>query len=195
MKQRLSPRASRYDYSSPWSYFITVCTKNRHHYFGKIISGTVYLSEIGKICEQEIEQTMIIRPWVIIDEFVVMPNHIHLLIIIDKPKRVGTHGNASVWNNKKDVLPHVPATNQSIVPITNPPMETVGSIIRQIKSRVKKYTNLHKIAFARQGRYHDHIIRDTVEYERIKRYIRQNPSNRSKDILHKQQTELDLFVG
>lgn len=193
MRQRISPRASRYDYSSPWSYFITICTKNRAHYFGDIDDWKIYLSQIGKICELEIKQTTTIRPWVIIDEYVVMPNHVHVLMIINKPNHagtVGTHSNASVeLYTKMDVLPHVPTTpNESISNVGNAPIETVWSIIRQIKSRVKKQANMHAIPFERQSRYHDHIIRTEEEYTRIKSYIRYNPSNRSKDKLHKHQT-------
>jgi hypothetical protein len=63
------------------------------------------------------------------------------------------------------------------------PTETLWSIIRNIKSRVTKYANQNNITFARQSRYHDHIIRNENEYNRIKYYIQTNPTNRDTDSL------------
>lgn len=60
--------------------------------------------------------------------------------------------------------------------------QTVGSVVRNIKARVKKYANQHDIPFARQGNFHDHIIRDEKELDRIREYIRNNPLKRLQDI-------------
>jgi putative transposase len=192
--QRKSPRRKDYDYSSPWWYFITICTKNREHYFGEIIDKMMNLSEIGTICAQEIKDTTKRRSHIRIDEYIVMPNHIHILMIIGgKPypiennnisnpvdnisNDVGTYGNTSLSNNTsniQDALPRVP---------TKQPIESLWSIIRNIKSRVTKYANQHDIIFARQPLYHDHIIRNEQEYQRIKYYIQTNPQNRDNDSL------------
>jgi putative transposase len=81
MKNRISPRASRYDYTSPGGYFVTICTKDRVHYFGEINNGEMILNDLGKICSQEIEN-MSNRITVDIHEYIVMPNHIHLLLVM-----------------------------------------------------------------------------------------------------------------
>lgn len=167
---RKSPRKKGYDYTSPWWYFVTICTKNREHYFGTNIDGQMILSSLGEICKQEILDTEQKRPHIRIDEYIVMPNHIHLLMIIgNKPyTTVGTDGNPSFI---QDTLPRVPT-------------ESLWSIIRNIKSRVTKYANLNNLIFARQSRFHDHIIRNENEYRRIKYYIQTNPTNRENDSLY-----------
>lgn len=81
MKQRKSPRAQRYDYTSPGGYFITICTKDREHYFGEIENGKMILNELGKYSYDEIER-LATRKTVDIHEWIVMPNHIHILLIM-----------------------------------------------------------------------------------------------------------------
>lgn len=147
------------------------------------------------------------------------------MIIIDKPGPiemhentiktdthrhiVGTYDNASSYDrtddNQKDTLPHVPIDPQrtptDIQWIPNNlqcvSIETLWSIIRNIKSRVSTYASKNDIVFARQGRYHDHIIRNESEYapqkvpfrdQKIKYYIQTNPANRNTDSLRKVTT-------
>lgn len=85
-KQIYNPKSNRlqnYDYGSNWWYFITICTKNRENYFGEIIDGKMILNEIWKIVEKYYLEIIEHFPFVILDEFVIMPNHIHGIIIID----------------------------------------------------------------------------------------------------------------
>ena len=79
-----STRLQNWDYCWAGAYFITICTKNREHYFGEIENGEMRLSEIGHIAEQEWIKTFDMRPDMNIQmgEFVVMPNHFHAIIII-----------------------------------------------------------------------------------------------------------------
>lgn len=76
---RKSPRAKRYDYSFWWMYFTTICTKCRECYFWKIKNGEMILSEIGKICEEELQKMLNKRSDVDMHNYVIMPNHVHLL--------------------------------------------------------------------------------------------------------------------
>jgi putative transposase len=78
---RKSPRASRYDYTSSGGYFVTICTKDREHYFGEIIDGNMILNDLGIYTNTEI-QRLSERKSVDIHEQIVMPNHIHLLLIM-----------------------------------------------------------------------------------------------------------------
>ena len=80
---RRSIRLPQYDYTQPGGYFITVCTTNRECLFGKIRNGTISLNEYGTIVRAEWERTAIIRPNVVLDAFVVMPNHVHGIIILN----------------------------------------------------------------------------------------------------------------
>ncbi len=81
-KQRRSIRLSQYDYGQPGSYFITFCTNNRACILSSILDGKITLLPIGKIVEEEILRTQTIRENVTIDAFVIMPNHVHLLVTI-----------------------------------------------------------------------------------------------------------------
>jgi len=192
LPQRTSPRRNNYDYGSPWGYFVTICTKDRAYYFWEIIDWVMDISPIGQICSQEIIDTNDRRNYVEIDEYIIMPNHIHLLLFINTIPAVGTCGNTSSMESdishyphqsnvrsESDTLPCVPTKNQNIPTIK--PEQTLWSIIRNIKSRVTKYAHQHNITFARQLRYHDHIIRNEDSYNRIKYYIQTNPQNRESD--------------
>ena len=81
LPQRKSPRATWHDYNGA-NYFITICTKNHDLYFGDVVDGRMELSEIGEWAVKQIEQTAIIRQNdVEIPLFVVMPNHVHLIVV------------------------------------------------------------------------------------------------------------------
>ncbi len=79
-----SIRLPGWDYHNVWYYFITICTKNREHYFGMIKNGEMVLSDIGKIANQYRLDIPKHFPHVSLDAFVIMPNHIHWIISINK---------------------------------------------------------------------------------------------------------------
>lgn len=78
-----SSRLPEWDYSSG-EYFVTICTKDRECYLGEIIDGKMRLNELGNIIDEEIQNTSKIRENVIIDTYVIMPDHIHIIICIEK---------------------------------------------------------------------------------------------------------------
>jgi putative transposase len=83
---RRSIRLRGYDYSQAGAYFLTICTFQRTCLFGENSDGTVKLSDIGKIAEEEWIKTAEVRKYVELDAFVVMPNHVHgILVIGDAP--------------------------------------------------------------------------------------------------------------
>ena len=84
LPQRKSPRATWHDYNGG-RYFVTFCTKNHDLYFGDVIDGRMELSEIGKFALHCIEKIPEINDNVAVPEFVVMPNHVHMIVIIDNP--------------------------------------------------------------------------------------------------------------
>src|SRR5262245_43829585 len=77
-----SARLKGWDYTRAGLYFITVCTRNRECFFGEVKNGEVHLSAIGDIVAEEWKKTATIRPNVALDEWVVMPNHLHGILII-----------------------------------------------------------------------------------------------------------------
>ena len=85
-REKYNPKSNRlqnYDYSQNWGYFITICTHERQHYFGEIIDWKMIMNEYWKIVEKEILNTKTIRKNVILDDFIIMPNHVHMVIIIN----------------------------------------------------------------------------------------------------------------
>ncbi len=77
-----STRLPGWDYGQPGYYFVIICTKGRVHFFGNIVSGDMQLSPVGEIVAQEWIKTEIIRPNVRLDEWVIMPNHMHMIVVI-----------------------------------------------------------------------------------------------------------------
>src|SRR5262245_38528195 len=80
-----SARLSNWDYSSNGAYFLTICTANRRKYFGEIINGEMQFSKIGEIANECWRQIPDHFPYFYLDEFVIMPNHIHGIVLIEKP--------------------------------------------------------------------------------------------------------------
>jgi len=190
MKSRKSPRAQRYDYTSPWWYFVTICTKDRAHYFGEIGRDDssnhpiMIFNELGKYCDQEI-QRLSDRKSVDVHERVVMPNHIHILLIMSEYPIVGVD-HQSTLNNKIEWQKSTLNNRSSISDdLSNRPYDgpSLSSIVKLFKWNITKYTQEHDIIFARQRSFHDHIIRNEEEYNRIKYYIQTNPQNRDTDSL------------
>jgi REP element-mobilizing transposase RayT len=119
-----SCRMQGWDYSSNGGYFITICTYNREQYFGQIFKKKMILSDIGVIannCWQEIPQHF---PFVILDKFVVMPNHIHGILVID-------HTDDARDNARRDMPRHVSTMPIPIpMPSNTPPVNTTNSANR-----------------------------------------------------------------
>ena len=86
LPQRKSPRATWHDYNGG-RYFVTFCTKNHDLYFGDVVDGRVELSEIGEYALKCIDKIPEINDNVAVPEFVVMPNHIHMIVIVDNPNK------------------------------------------------------------------------------------------------------------
>lgn len=181
-----SARLSGWDYSMSAYYFITICTKNRIPWFGKIENGKMILNDIGKIVHQEIVKSAKIRGNVRIDSFVVMPDHIHLIIFITDATRT-TCAMRTTRTTRRDAL-HASNNNPWVtcnVPLQNkfwPQINNLSSIIRWLKwSITSKIQSKYDKIFAWQSRYHDHIIRDEKELYFVDQYIQNNPLNREKD--------------
>ena len=186
-----SARASWWNYDSNAAYFITICTKDRIHYFGKVVNGEMHLSAFGKIAQQCWDEIPQHFPFVILDEFVVMPNHIHGIIIIDKMDDISlpvqTQNIASPSNDKKsghNETQDIVSLHDDTKNKFGPQSQNLASIIRGFKIGVTKFARLTNPNFAWQPRYHDHIIRDQNAHENIANYIRNNPSNWEKDKFH-----------
>jgi REP-associated tyrosine transposase len=164
-----SARHPNWDYTDNAAYFVTICTKGRECYFGEIANGQMKLSDIGKIafdCWMEIPKHF---PFVKLDAFVIMPNHVHGIIIIDKS--VETQDFAS-QNNQPNIEPNIETQDFASLRISKnkfgPQSKNLASIIRGFKIGVTKNVRKIHAGFSWQSRFHDRIIRDNKEFERIK---------------------------
>ena len=176
-----SARLPNWDYGSNSAYFITVCTHNKVHFFGEILYGEMQLSEIGKMAEKYWYDIPRHFSFVKLDAFVVMPNHIHGILIIDKIdlydgrdaiNRVSTHNT----NNTEKTITGGITGNKN--PMSH---ENISRIIRWYKGRCTFEIRKIRVDFYWQSRFHDHIIKNDDSYQRIKNYIINNPINWDND--------------
>ena len=165
LPERKNIRWDKHDYSHPGEYMITVCTKDMKQILSKITVGTsqtvgtgvldrpyIQLTHYGQIADKYINQLNDFYKNVNVIKYVIMPNHIHLLIC--------------VYNNGQSRTP-VP-TRQN-------------SIISRFVSTFKRFCNKEYGFNPWQGRFHDHIIRNRDDYEQISKYIYENPINWETD--------------
>jgi putative transposase len=206
-----STRLEGWNYSWSGYYFVTVCTKKRICHFGDVIGEEMQLSEVGKIVEQEWLRTMKIRNNVYLDEFIVMPNHLHGIVIIKndflvethcdydvlKPHMVETHCNASLrkecLNNRNihcdaslreepDLFEDAYSRERNFKNKFGPQRNNLSSIIRGFKgSATKKIHKLGFLDFKWQSKFYDRVIRDEDELWRVREYIDNNPAQWEAD--------------
>jgi putative transposase len=165
-----SARLRGWDYRSTGWYFVTICTRDRRCWFGDVMDGQVRLSEVGTIVAEEWLNTEKIRPNVVLDRWVIMPNHLHSIVVItnDLVSPSGPPISTPVGSENPQ-----PARLQS---------GSLGSIVGQFKSvctkriRAKGFDN-----FVGQSRFYDHIIRSQRALDNIRRYIDDNPSRWETD--------------
>jgi len=172
-------RLQNWDYGSNAMYFVTICTANRKYYFGKIVETQnlvspyqMEFSELGKIANHCWKEIPIHFPFAKLGEFVVMPNHVHGIIIIDKPINDIVDANVETQNFASPRGNHNKFWPQS---------KNLASIIRGFKSSVTVYARSNNIDFDWQSRFYDHIIRNNESYLKISNYIINNPSKWAND--------------
>jgi putative transposase len=164
-------RLANWDYRSSAAYFITICTQDRTHYFGKITDGKMNLSQLGVLADVFWHEIKNHAKDIELGEFVVMPNHIHGILILKDSSSPVDSGSAPVG------LGH--ALNQQVLTkdfrFQNIGKNSVSSIIGSYKSAVSKHAHRLGYEFHWQRRFHDHIIRDDRAFRNISEYIRKNP--------------------
>lgn len=160
---RRSNRLPEYDYSQNGAYFVTFCVKEHKWIFwetkvGAIINrppGTVPLNEAGRIVEQAIQNIGVCYPGVIVEKYVIMPNHVHLLLLLQQYDVRG-----------------MPTNGRLIIAPTD-----ISKIVQQLKSYVTK--RLGRSVW--QKSFHDHVIRNETSYRQIWTYIDENPLKSDQD--------------
>ncbi|SDM66627.1 transposase [Acetanaerobacterium elongatum] len=167
LTSRKPNRLQNYDYSKKGMYFITICVQERHEMLWKpvgancvrpqstqITNSTFLLSDIGNIIKNEIDKLSAIYPNANVDKYVIMPNHVHMIINLSCSEKA--------WEETRGRTQFAP---------------TISRIIKQFKGSITK-----QIGFSIwQKSFHDHIIRDEQEYKAVSDYIDQNPQKWQED--------------
>jgi REP element-mobilizing transposase RayT len=163
--KRQSIRKKHFNYQQSSYYFITICTIDRQHLFGEIINKTMILNHIGQIakkCWLEIPKHF---PFIKLDIFTIMPNHIHGILIIDRWSPISTVGA----NNYSPFTKH--GTSNSL-----------GSAIRGFKIGVTKLCRQNNGPYHPfQRNFHDIIIQNKTQLQKISHYIKINPQIWNRD--------------
>ena len=168
---RRSIRLKSYDYTSPGAYFVTVCAYRMQCLFATVEVGAVKLSEVGRIVEEEWLRTAKVRQGVELDTFVVMPNHVHGILLIEGWASTGT----TEWATHR-----VAPTRRSAGPVAG----SVPAIVGQFKSAAARRINALRgtpWAHVWQRNYYEHVIRSEIELNRVREYIAGNPLLWSED--------------
>jgi len=168
MPIRKNIRLRGYDYSQNGCYFITVCVRDKHEILGKIFVGDdahivpkkIKLTEHGIVAEKFIKNINHIYNDVCIDKYVIMPNHVHMILIIKNKNRPENNGPMRASAPTNAIIPRV---------------------IRSFKILTSKECGLSLW----QRAYYDHIIRNDSEYQKIWQYIDENPEKWQEDCYFK----------
>ena len=164
---RRSIRLPAYDYTQPGAYFVTICSQNRECLFGDVINGEMILNQRGEMVERTWRELAECYPGVEVDAFVVMPNHVHGIIVL-----VGAGPRAC------------PGRPQGVAPTMSLP-----DVVHRFKSLT---TTRYRTGVLQDGwqpfpgrlwqrNYYEHVIRDEEELNRIRQYIIANPGRWEDD--------------
>ncbi len=199
-----SARMAGWDYGSNALYFVTICTDNRMCCFGNIVNGEMQLSELGKIAHQYWTEIPNHFPFAQLGEFVVMPNHVHGIILFDKNEKIvglsiptekgdSSGGDTDVGDARVGRLYGASdegSANQERRRTFHASKKwcsgTLGVVLNQYKRICTIAARKIHADFAWQPRFHDHIIRTDESFQRISEYIRSNPSNWRTDQLYEE---------
>jgi putative transposase len=172
---RRTIRIRAFDYAQPGMYFLTIVTHGRASFFGHIVHGEIRLNDAGRIVHDEWLKSARMRPRVHLDQFIVMPNHFHgILVFMDaRPTRLRT-----------------PAAER----FAKPTSDSIPTIVRLFKSATTK--RIHALqgnpaATIWQRNYYEHLIRDGDSLDCIRRYIADNPARWASDRENPQAVSLE----
>ncbi|OGU58116.1 MAG: hypothetical protein A2X64_05615 [Ignavibacteria bacterium GWF2_33_9] len=156
---RKSIRLKEYDYSRGGYYFVTICTSKLMNLFGEIVEGEIKLNEAGTIVEKCIKDMQVHFPSVSIDYYCIMPNHLHLIIILNEALSVGVQNFEPLQNQFQTIIPY-----------------SLGSVVKGLKIGVTKwFRQKSPNQKVWQRNYYEHVIRNDKDLYEIRKYIQNNP--------------------
>ncbi len=169
-----SHRWEYWDYSTPADYFITIVTQNRSHIFGKIKNGKIQLSKYGEIVEAEFLKIKDYHKRAVVDEYIIMPNHVHCIIRLTDYTDDSQPIEIPPIHTKEDIKQYRKRRRNMVL------MKILG----KFKQQTSKQINILRDSPGTknwQGSFHDHVIRNDRAYHNIKNYIINNPIKWDED--------------
>ncbi len=187
---RRSIRLRGYDYTQSGAYFVTIVTQDRELLFGDVVDGEMVLSAYGRVAVTMWQCIPRHFSQVELDEWVVMPNHIHgIIVIVDVTRATGDafpakrSGELGAAHGEIAIASLVP-DGECIAPTGGPPSGSLGAVVGNFKSVVTRRVNrMRKTSGVRvwQRNYYERIIRNERELNTIRRYIHDNPAHWCND--------------
>lgn len=151
-KRKNSLRKPDTDYTQSGSYFVTICTQKRRYSLGSIHQATMYQSQLGQLAQKYWQQIPVHYSTVRLDDFVVMPNHLHGLVVLDDSPN-----------------------------IKNPHIGVIVASFKRAMTMAAIKNKLDFVRPIWQRGYHDRIVRTVREYNNLKNYINTNPERWEMD--------------
>jgi len=202
-----SNRWQNWDYSAPGNYFITICIQDREEILGKIINGEMQLSAYGEIVKNEFIKMAQYHQRATLDEWVIMPNHVHCIITLGEYGNIDGNDGAldSAGDGNGDAIGdgnvekiHEFSLQKPTAPTENDIKQyrrlrrkmLIPVITGKFQQQTSKQINILRNTAGQktwQPNYHDHVIRDEPEYLRIKQYIISNPAKWNEDTFNDQK--------
>lgn len=195
---RQSIRLRGYDYSQAGAYFVTICTHARECLFGEIVDGEMRMNMFGEMVQNAWADLPNHYPNLVLDRFVVMPNHIHgVIVLVGAGLKPAHHDDADI-DRSGLVGPGLnPRAGLKPAP-TLDKRHGLPEIVREFKTfsarRINEKRNIAGVPIW-QRNYYEHVIRDDADYNRIAEYIATNPQRWIEDKLHPENTIDDANVG
>jgi putative transposase len=155
-----SARLPGWDYATPAAYFVTVVTRNRHPFFGYIRNGVMHCSPLGRLAWDIWYLLPSQFPHCTLDAFVVMPDHIHGILVIGEPENLANAGHGGITRHHNPMLsPH-----------------SLSRVMRWYKGRCTHDMRALRPDFGWQSRFYDRILRDEKALDTVRHYIETNPT-------------------
>ena len=164
---RRSIRLKGHDYAQPGAYFVTVCTRGRACLFGHVLNGEMHPNDAGEVVREQWLRTAQMRPNVELDAFMIMPNHLHGIVVIHETCR-GTLQRAPTQTER----------------FGQPTSNSIPTIVRLFKSATTTRINVARGAPGTpiwQRGYYEHVVRNDAELTAIREYILANPAQWDED--------------
>ena len=176
-RKRQATRLKDYDYAAEGYYFVTICIKNKQNLFGEIVDDKMVLNKYGEIVRECYLDLANHYANIKLDEYVIMPNHFHSIIIID--------------NEATDCIKQYENVGNGLKPF---PTRRHGlpEIVRAFKTFSSRKINdtQPNVKFQWQKSYYDHFIRDNGSYDKVRDYIINNPLNWALDAENTEHVEI-----